>query len=207
MARSTRTNNPFFQGAFRGPSDEFDASLDRKPVIFDILGPDMETSILPEGYRLVLHVNPSSMTIAYAKEITRTPTRGGFVEQHWGEAANTIDFQMATGGFMRLYSGLSNVTGGTGAIGAEGTRRETLAYDRYLDILALFHNNGAISDATGRLVFQGILSVTFDGGTYYGWFSSFNASESADKPYQLSLTANFLISRETLRIRSPASGG
>jgi hypothetical protein len=207
MSRSTRTNNPFFQGAFRGPSDEFDASLDRKPVIFDILGPDMETSILPDGYRLVLHVNPNSMTISYAKEVTRTPTRGGFVEQHWGEAANTIDFQMVTGGFMRLYSGLSNVTGGTGSLGADGTRRETLAYDRYLDILALFRSNGAVYDSGGSIVFQGILSVTFDGGTYFGWFSSFGVEESAETPYQFSLTANFLISREHLRMRSPASGG
>ena len=199
---------PIFTDAFQSPQDEFNPALGIKPVVFDILAPDLTTSILPDAYKLVLHVNPESMTPTYSKEITRIPTRGGYVEQHWGEGARSLDFQMVTGGFMRLYTGLSNITGGTGAYDAGGTRRETLAYDRYLDMLALFRNNGGVYDATGKLVFQGILSVSFDGGQYFGWFTTFSVDESADKPYQFTFSANFTIDHEIQKFRSltPAGG-
>lgn len=193
---------PLFKSAFMSPDDEF-GPMGKKPVVFDILAPDYETSILPEGMKMVLHVNPQSMALNYAKTIERIQTMGGFVEQHWGEGARTIDFNVATGGFMRLYSGLSNITGGPGAFDAGGTRRETIAYDKYLDMLALFHNNGSIYDTRGKIVFQGIIKVTFDGGIYLGWFSTFQVSEDGTKPYQFNLTANFTVAEEIQRFRSP----
>lgn len=198
---------PIFKSAFRSPEDEFNASLGIRPFVFDILGPDMETSILPDNLRLVLHAPPQSVSINSAKQIERIQTRGGFVEQHWGEGTRTIDFNMVTGGFMRPFSGLSNITGGPGAFDTKGTRRETIAYDKYLDLLALFHNNGSVYDTTGKIVFQGIVRVIFDGGVYYGWFSSFNVTEDASRPYLFSLTANFTISNEEQRFRSPIQLG
>ena len=191
--------NPIFKSAFRSADDEF-LNQGIRPVVFDILAPDHSTSVLPEGVRLVLHVNPSSMAFSYSKQIERMQTKGGFVEQHWGEAARSIAFEMATGGFKRLYSGLSNVTGGVHDVG--GTRRETIAYDKYLDMLSLFHNNGAIYDVSGQIAFQGIIKVTFDGGIYLGWFQSFTVNESADKPYQFDLSAEFTVAKEILRVRS-----
>lgn len=197
MPKSNHSNLiPVFKSAFRSPDDAYDTNRGVKPVVFDILAPDMETSILPEGMRLVLHVNPSSMALSYTKQISRIQTKGGFVEQHWGEGTRTIEFNMATGGFMRLYSGLSNVTGGPGAFDTGGTRRETIAYDKYLDMLALFHNNAAIYDVTGKLVFQGIIKVTFDDAIYFGWFSNFNVSEDATKPYMFTLTSSFMVDHE-----------
>lgn len=193
---------PIFKSAFVSADDEF-SGLGIRPVVFDILGPDLVTSILPDGVRMVLHVNPSSMGFSYAKQVERIQTNGGFVEQHWGEAARSITFNMATGGFKRLYSGLSNITGGGQDVG--GTRRETIAYDKFLDILALFHNNGSIYDSTGQIAFQGIIKVTFDGGVYLGWFSSFNVTESADKPYQFDLTAEFTVAHEVMRLRTNLS--
>jgi hypothetical protein len=154
---------PVFASAFHSPDDEY-GGRGIRPVVFDILGPDQETSILPPGLRMVLHVNPSSMGFTYGKQIERTQTKGGFVEMHWGEAARTISFNMATGGFKRLYGGLSNVTGG--GIDVGGTRRETIAYDKYLDILALFRNNGSVYDTSGQVALQGKIKVTFDGGVY-----------------------------------------
>ena len=203
MARGTSI--PLFKSAFMSPDDEHDLSSGKKPVVFDILAPDYETSLLPEGMKLVLHVNPQSMAINYAKVIERTQTMGGYVEQHWGDGAKTIDFNISTGGFMRLYSGLSNITGGPGANDVGGNRRETIAYDKYLDMLALFHNNGSIYDTSGKIVFQGIIKVTFDGGIYLGWFQSFNVSDDATKPFMFSLTANFVIAEEIQRFRSPVS--
>ena len=190
---------PIFQSAFYSPDDEFLGSGIR-PVVFDILGPDQETSILPPGLRMVLHVNPSSMGFTYGKQISRIQTKGGFVEQHWGEAARNISFALATGGFKRLYSGLSNITGG-GTV-TTGTRRETIAYDKFLDLLALFKSNGAVYDTTGQIIFQGKIKITFDGGIYTGWFQTFTVTESAEKAYQFDLTADFLIDQEVLRLRT-----
>lgn len=191
---------PVFRSAFNSPDDEFNEALGIRPVVFDILGPDGETSILPSGLRMVLHVNPSSMAFTYTKTIERIQTRGGFVEQHWGDAASEIAFNMVTGGFMRLQRGMENITGG--GVNVMGTRRDTIAYDKYLDLLALFHNNGSVYDTSGQIVFQGQVKILFDGGIYIGWFSTFNVSESADKPYMFTLTANFTVEREVLRLRT-----
>ena len=117
-----------FKPPLIGPSEA--ESSGKRPVIFDILGPDRQTSILPADYRLVLWANPSEMSFSYTRKVERIQTRGGFVEQHWGDDTQSISFTAATGGFMRLYSGLSNVT--NPALG--GTRRESLAYD-----LSLIH--------------------------------------------------------------------
>jgi hypothetical protein len=149
---------------------------------------------------MVLHVNPTSMSFSYEKTVERIQTKGGYVEQHWGDGALSISFNMVTGGFKRLFSGLSNVTGG--GFNTSGTRRETIAYDKYLDMLALFKSNGAIYDTRGQIVFTGLVKVTFDGGIYFGWFSAFNVTEAAEKPYQFDLTAEFTVSHEILRVRS-----
>jgi len=184
------------------PDDGFNENLGKKPVVFDILASDQETSILPDYMKMVLHVNPESMSVNYSKVTERIATKGGFVEQHWGEGLDTLEFNMATGGFMRLFSGLSNITGGQGAIDVGGTRRETIAYDKYLDVLALFHNNGSVYDVTGKVVFQGYISVTFDGGVYIGVFNDFSVTEDAQKPYQFAITTSFTIQHEIIRMRS-----
>jgi hypothetical protein len=196
---------PVFKSAFSGPDEEAQGR-GRRPVIFDILAPDQETSLLnlsEDGWgdlRLVLHVNPRTMQFSYAKQITRTQTRGGFVEFHWGDAAEEVTFEAATGGFMRMYTGMSNVTGFGG--GDQG-RRETIAYNKYLDLLALFHNNGAIFDAFGNIAVQGYIKLTFDGGIHIGWFDGpFTVTEEATKPFQFNLSTRFIIDREIMRFRT-----
>lgn len=199
------------KSAFQSPFDEFDGS-GKRPVVFDIIGPDRVTSLLPPDLKMVLHVNPTSMGFTYAKTISRQQTMRGFVEYHWGSNPTEITFSMATGGFVRLYSGLSNVTGPTPsngdlpknmqAVSTGGTRRQTIAYDKYLDLLSLFHNNGAIYDIRGTIAFQGQILITYDGGSWWGWFSSFSVEESAEKPYQFTLNANFTVERELHRVKS-----
>ena len=184
---------PIFKGAFpAGSGDEF-SGRGVRPVVFDIMAPDGETSLLPDETKLVLHVNPSTMSIKYERVVERMQTKSGYVEQHFGDGTQGIDFEMATGGFMRLYSGLSNVTSPEMT---EGTRRETLAYDSYLNILALFHNNASVYDINGQVALQGRIKVSFDGGVYYGWFNTFQVQESADKPYQFTLSASFEVDEE-----------
>ena len=191
-----------FRGAFPGGIEDEFSGRGVRPVVFDVISPDGETSILPDDLKLVLHVNPSSMSIKYERVVERTQTKSGFVEQHFGDGTQTIDFEMATGGFMRLWTGLSSVTSPdvTG-----GTRRETLAYNSYLDILALFHNNGSVYDISGQVALQGRIKITFDGGVYFGWFNTFQVQESADKPYQFSLSASFEVDEELQTWRTAIS--
>jgi hypothetical protein len=194
---------PFIRSAFRSAADEFsDAGI--RPVILDVLGADGETSLLPDSLKMVLHVNPSTMQFQYQRVVERIPTKGGFVEQHWGEAPVAINFDLATGGFMRLYTGLSNITGPTSAGGydAGGTRRDTIAYDKYLDMLALFHNNGAVYDSSGTVVFTGCIRIIFDGSMFDGWFNNFSMTETADKPYQFALTTSFTVKTDHYNLRT-----
>lgn len=193
------SGSPLFQSAFHSPEDEY-SGRGVRPVVFDILAPDWETSILPDYLKMVLHVNPSSMKMGHQKLIERMQTNGGFVEQHFGDGTETIQFEMATGGFMRLYTGLTNITGG--GIDVGGTRRQTIAYDKYLDLLALFHNNGSVYDQNGRLVFDGLIKIQFDGHIWFGWFSSFSVTEAAESPYQFQLSASFVIDHEKVTLRT-----
>ena len=188
-----------FKSAFHSPADEFDGS-GKRPVVFDIVAPDGVTSLLPQHLKMVLHVNPNTMKVSYKKNVTRTQTMGGWVEQHWGDAPGDMTLEMATGGFMRLYSGLSQTTGGPFARDIGGTRRETIAYDKYLDMLALYKNNGAIFDTRGNIAIQGQIKVSFDGEAHYGWFNSFSVSESAEKPYLFALSGGFTIERSNWRL-------
>lgn len=187
------SDQPLFTGSFPAREEEEFSGAGKRPVVFDILGSDEATSILPTGIKLVLWVNPSSLSIKYTRKVERIQTLGGWVEQHWGDDAEGIDISMATGGFMRLYSGLSTVTSPATTGGA---RRETLAYDAYLDMLALFHNNGSVYDVNGKVALQGIIKMTFDGGVYLGWFNSFSIQESAEKPHQFTLSASFDVKTE-----------
>lgn len=205
-------NPPIIRSAFSSPADEFDRS-GRRPVVFDILGPDQQTSLLGD-LKLVLHANPTSMQWSYQKVIERVQTRGGWVEFHWGSSPTSVSFESVTGGFVRLGSGLSNVTGpgpsnellppSLRAIDTGGTRRETISYEKYLDLLALFYFNGSIYDSAGNIAYQGSVRITYDGGTWDGWFVSFKVTEAAEKPYQFSLSAEFTVNREHHRMRSTA---
>lgn len=194
------SDRSIIRSAFQSPSDE-QAGLGKRPVVFDVLGPDWETSLLPDDLKLVLHVNPRTMGVKYQRKIERMQTRGGYVEQHWGDETQSLDFTIATGGFVRMYSGMSNVTNPKYG----GTRRETIAYDKYLDMLALFHNSGSIFDSRGNIVLQGILKVTFDGGVFLGWFSSFTVTESAEKPFMFELSASFTVHKEIVVWRTTLS--
>lgn len=194
---------PYVRSAFQSVADEFSGQGIR-PVIFDVIGTDGVTSLLPDSLKMVLHVNPSSMSFQYQRVVERIQTKGGWVEQHWGESPMSINFDMATGGFMRLYTGLSNITGPTSAGGydAGGTRRDTIAYDKFLDMLALFHNNGMVYDNAGKVVFAGCIRVLFDGDQFDGWFNNFSVTESAEKPYQFTMTASFTVKRDQYNLRT-----
>jgi hypothetical protein len=184
-----------------------------RPVIFDIIAPDGFTSLLNDGrtdLRLVLKSNPKNLKFTYTKKIERTQTMGGWVETHWGDEPVSVSIETTTGGFIRTTAGLSGVTGAVpkvGGITIDGTRMDTLAYDKYLDFLALFHNNGALYDSKGNIIVQGRIKMSFNGGVWFGWFQSFTVNETAETPYSFSLTASFQVEREVHGIKTQIYGG
>ena len=196
------------KSAFNSPDDQYSGKGIR-PVIFDLISPDGQTSMLPDNLKLVLHVNPSSISISYTRQSEAIQTLGGFIEQHWGNQPTSIDIQGSTGGFMRTLTGITSVTGlgpsnarlpnSIQGIDLGGSRRDTIAYDKFLDLLALFHNNGAIYAKNGQIAFQGYVKLSFDGSDYYGWFENFSVTESADKPYSFEYSTSFQVFREEHR--------
>lgn len=202
---------------FGSPDSETNGRHVLKPMVFDIIAPDGRTSMLGNN-RLVAYHTPTSLAFSYQKKVSRSVTIGGWVEYYWGDEPYTITLDMPSGAFMRIGSGLSNTTGAVNTLQSQrdgdsankdaygidlgGNRRETLAYDKYLDMLALFHNNGAIYDRRGYIALQGRIKMTFDGGVWYGWFQSFSVSESADQPFQFKLNAVFQVEREVHPVRT-----
>jgi hypothetical protein len=166
--------------------------------VFDIISSMTGDSVLPDYLKLVMEVNPQQMNKSSQHIINVTQTRGGFVEYHWGEGTQTLSFSSVTGGFKRLYSGLSNTT--NPAYG--GTRRDTIAYDKFLDILALFKNNGAVYDQTGAIVYQDDILLTCDDFVSIGNFQDFTWTEEVTKPYMFSFQASFVVKRELYKINS-----
>ena len=179
-----------------------------KPVVFDIIAPDGQTSLLSDGendYRMILHANMNDINISYDKSIERTQTMGGWIETHWSDKPITITLAVSTGGFIHRTRGLVATSGPVpkvGGIDQGHTRRDTIGYQQYLDLLALFHNNGAFYDRKGEIVVHGRIKMSFDGGVWFGWFQNFSVADTADAPHMFKCSLGFQVEREVHGIRT-----
>jgi len=133
-------------------------------------------------HALVMHVNPASFAETFTKKIERIQTRGGFVEQHWGDDLGDINCDGSTGAFMNIYTGLSSIV-----------RQRTIAWDRYRDLYDLYRNNGSLIDPYGNIVLQGRVMVMYDRGTYLGHFKSFSVEETDDSPFAFKVSWSFKV--------------
>ena len=166
-----------------------------KPIVFDIIAPDGQTSLLSDGvndYRMVLHANVADISLSYEKSIERQQTMGGWIETHWSDKPTTISLAVTTGGFIHRDRGIDQ----------GHTRRDTIGYQQYLDLLALFHNNGAFYDRKGEIVVTGRIKMSFDGGVWFGWFQSFSVSDTAETPHLFKCSLAFQVEREVHGIRT-----
>tara|TARA_B100001287_G_C22660066_1_gene519874 strand:+ start:182 stop:823 length:642 start_codon:yes stop_codon:yes gene_type:complete len=198
------------------------AKLGIRPFVFDIVTPDGQTSLLPDDVKMTLHVNPKNVSFSYEKQQEISPTLSGWVEYYWGDNFTTISIEVGSGAFIRPYVGLTATTGPVSvrtnsfaegdknkAIGVNigGTRRDTITYDKYLDLLALFHNNGSVYDKTGRILVQGKIKMIFDGGVWFGWFQSFNVTDDATSPYSFNVSLAMQVEREFHGVRTQMPSG
>lgn len=164
------------------------ASVDRlrQYMIFEMVNVNHDSASVPQSTAifpyLVMHINPSTFQESYTKLVTRQATRGGFVEQYWGEELDAITCSGSTGAFVTIGTGLSVLN-----------RKASIAYRKYLDLLAAFKNNGLVYDQRGGVVFTGGINLHFDSNVYSGMFESFTTEETADNPYVFSITFAFKV--------------
>jgi hypothetical protein len=139
-----------------------------------------------------MHVNPSSLNETHTKKTERFQTRGGWVEQHWGDELTEISASGSTGAFMNVYTGLSSIL-----------RQRTIAWDRYRDLYDIYHNNAAVHDPFGNVVLQGQIMLMYDRGTYMGRFRDFEVEETDESPFAFSLSWSFKVEQTILQVAYP----
>jgi len=158
----------------------------RNFVIFELVDLKGSTNIIPQSQPIfpymILHVNPESLEENYSKIINRQSTRGGFLEQHWGEELTELTCSLSTGAFVTLKSGLSVLN-----------RKASIAYRKYLELVALYHNNGLVYDQRGNVIYDGSINMHFDSNIYNGYFENLTVSETADKAFTFNINFTFKV--------------
>lgn len=166
----------------------------RIPMAFQVTSPFSRLkALLPHA--LVLHVNPSSFQLTHQKVVERIQTRGGWVEQHWGDQLDEVRCEGSTGAFMNIYTGLASVL-----------RQRTIAWDRFRDLHDLYRNNGSVYDPSGSIVLQGQIMLMYDRGVYTGTFRTFEFEETADSPFAFRLSWAFKVEHTIWHIPGAGTG-
>lgn len=180
-----RVSVPGVESGYLHPAERRRGAI---PMAFQVTSPfNRRRLLLPHA--LVMHVNPESLQETHTKKIERFQTRGGWVEQHWGDDMIEISADGSTGAFLNLYTGVTSVL-----------RQRTIAWDRYRDLVDLYHNNAALYDPSGNVVLQGHIMLMYDRGTYLGRFRSFDVEESDDSPFRFSISWSFKIEHVILQV-------
>ena len=158
------------------------------PMAFQLTSPfNSRRALLPHA--LVMHVNPQNYSENHSKKVERIQTRGGFVEQHWGDELTEISADGSTGAFMNIYTGLSSAL-----------RHKTIAWDRYRDLHDLYRCNDSVFDPYGNIVLQGHVMLMYDRGTYLGHFTTFELQETEEQPFAFQISWAFKVEEEVLKV-------
>lgn len=158
----------------------------RSYVIFELLHVQGQETQVPQSTPsfpyMVLHSNPDNLEETYTKLVNRMVTRGGYVEQHWGEELDTLSCSGSTGAFVSIRTGLAALN-----------RKASIAYRKHLELKSLYLNNGCVYDQRGNVVFHGGINLHFDGGIYRGYFESLTISEAGDSPYTFKVDFSYKV--------------
>jgi hypothetical protein len=166
----------------------------RIPMAFQVTSPfGRLRALLPHA--LVLHVNPQNFQFTNSKAVERFQTRGGWVEQHWGDQLDEIRCDGSTGAFMNIYTGLTSIL-----------RQRTIAWDRFRDLHDLYRNNGSVYDPTGAVVLQGQIMLLYDQGAYLGTFRTFEFEETADSPFAFHISWTFKVEHTVWQVPGAGTG-
>ena len=167
-----------------------------RPMLFQITDPH-NTPLFP--YLLALHINPQNFEERMMTSKSVAVTRGGFVEWIWPDELDILSASASTGAFIGPDTGLVSGSDGrissstVGGYKATPGRHQTIAWERYQDLLELFHCNGMIFDGNGRPVIRGKVMCVYDRGVYLGHFTTFTVKESDEKAFSFELDWEFKV--------------
>lgn len=196
-----RRLHPGTVSAIRTPQSGSGRSGDWLPFVFWVIGPNLTDAVSPP---LFLRVNPNEFELFYSKAKDTFQTRGGFVEQVWGEQLEQITIASSTGSFISVEGGLS-----AGLVTAEKQqpkRHRTIAYQQYKGLVDMYRNNGAVYGDDGSVLLNGRIRLAFDNGIYDGYFVDFTEDDNVDDPYQIRFTLNFKVERTVLNVITTTAG-
>ena len=182
----------------------------------------------PEGYAMsvTLLVNPTSLNINMSKIINRTQTMTGWIEEHWGEELDTVTFQGASAAFVtnnyrflngsttddaRMGEGTTNqgvtfYNNNTGVIKqpyiqlTESGRRDSISYKNMKDLVKIFNTNGVVYDPDGFVAQRYYIKISYDYGSYRGYFESFDITEESSNPYRFTYTVTFKVEKTIYKL-------
>ena len=137
--------------------------------------------ILPALY---MQHNPQTMKVTNSKIMNRYTTFGAIIEEQWGEEMDTLTCSSTTGGFVLEEFGYSTYN-----------RLDSLAYQKFEDILDIYRNNGNVYDSVGRIIRKGYINIFFDPVTYFGEFESFNYTEDSNNPFRFTFDFVFKVDK------------
>lgn len=139
---SPHSNNQWLGKSLRAPMSNVsdpDQNTPSKNIFFKFAGD--ENASIPG---VQMWINPNQFTISHSKKIQEQVTRAGFVIFHWGDELDEIAASGISGSFARLNCPDSNngmgYTGSSPDFGLD--RRDTWPYFKFMQLLALYRNNG-----------------------------------------------------------------
>lgn len=142
---------------------------------------------------MVLHCPPDKVETKMTKVKASTSTYGGYVEWVWPDELDVISASGTTGGFLTKFGYLGNTAG-------DLNRTQSVAYQKFLDFLDLYRNNGMLYTSDGRPVLRSNIIMSYDRGSFLGHFTTFNVDENADKPFLFNLDWEFKVERQILGV-------
>lgn len=139
---------------------------------------------------LTMLVNPTNLTLNYQPLINETRTRGGFIQEFWGEQLTSLS---ATGRTAMFYDddGITN-----------RNSRATESYAEFIRLVNIYKNNGkdytnettlASKANPNRISSYGSVIMTYMNSQHKGYFENFVFKEDATKPFYFEYDFNFKI--------------
>jgi hypothetical protein len=138
---------------------------------------------------ITMHIAPNNLNFQYKKIITRQRTRGGWLEQYWGEELDVVTAAASTGSFQILDTGLIT-----------SQRFQSIANINFQEIFDLYKNNACTYDSAGDIITQGDVYLDYDNWHMDGQFATFNWTEVAELPFRWDFNFTFEITKLSITL-------
>jgi hypothetical protein len=138
---------------------------------------------------LLMYINPNDMSISYDQMVSETKTRDGHVVEHWGMEQPSLSGSGEIGAF---YVDKEDEGGGL----TEVHRRESAAFQNFMNMFMVYRNNGYIYNPSHRISRVGSVRIFYDNKMYVGSFDDFSINESEEKPFSIEYDFSFTVRYE-----------